>query len=351
MPAATDYSVLWLCALAESELRAAIAVLDRRFDAVTPLEDDDNSYVFGSIHGHNVVIACMPLNQPGLVSAATVLAPIKRSFPNLSVHLFVGIAGGFPRSPPATNPEKDIYLGDVVLGTGAWAGQPAVIPVDYRRYEGKGQFNLLGQCSGPDSHLLQAVSLLMADEYFYKICQIDLAQLIQRNPAFAYPGLDKDRLYQSNYTHQGQPHTDCMLCGSEGLARQNLSWERGPLQFVVHKGSIASANSILEDATMREEIQKHYEGVLCYEMEAAAVANLLRPLVIRGVADYCDSHRSNKFINYAAATAAVVARQFLYYKKPPLEQAAKPVSHEGGHVSALTGYEQVRHTNYRISMS
>ena len=137
MPSHGDFQVLWLCVLAKSKLKAAIAMLDTRYQDVLPPEGDDNLYVFGSIHGHNVVIACMPFNQPGLVSAATLLPSAQRSFPNLSIYLLVGTAGGIPRNPPTTDPEQDIYLGDVVLGIGAWAGEPAIVPIDYRRHEGK----------------------------------------------------------------------------------------------------------------------------------------------------------------------------------------------------------------------
>ena len=135
------------------------------------------------------------------------------------------------------------------------------------------------------------------------------------NPAFAYPGLAKDRLCKSDYLHRGAPHKDCSACDSTGLARLPSSEARGPSRFIVHDGSIASGNSIIEDAKMRDEFRRHYQGLLCYEMEAAAVAYQLRPLVIRGITSYCDSHRSNRYINYAAALAAAVARQVLYYKK------------------------------------
>ncbi|MCJ1324005.1 hypothetical protein MMC10_000667 [Thelotrema lepadinum] len=327
-----DFSVLWLCALAESELPAAIAMLDEEYDLkdISLPEWDSNTYVFGSVHGHDVVIACMPLNQPGLVSTATFLAPIQSSFPNLKTHLFVGIAGGIPRYLPVAQNAKDVYLGDVVLGVGAWAGLPAVLPVDYRRYEGTEQINLLGQCNQPDNHLLQAVNLFMANiDDSYRTCQDALTRMGSSTSAFTYPGLDQDRLYASDHLHRGEPHTNCTSCGFEGLARNNLSDERGKYKFKVHKGSIASANSILEDAKMRDEIQKHWQGVLCYDMEAAAVAYQLRPLVVRGIVDYCDSHRSNKFIGYAAATAASVAKQILFYKRPSVKRIqAMPMSKE-----------------------
>jgi hypothetical protein len=47
-------------------------------------------------------------------------------------------------------------------------------------------------------------------------------------------------------------------------------------------------------------------------MEAAGVMDETRCLVIRGIADYSDSHKNQFWQDYAAATAASFAREFLY---------------------------------------
>ncbi len=41
---------------------------------------------------------------------------------------------------------------------------------------------------------------------------------------------------------------------------------------VVHVGTIASAEKLMEDATVRDELAANY-GVLCFEMEAAGLMN------------------------------------------------------------------------------
>ena len=43
-------------------------------------------------------------------------ATSKSKLPKLSIHLFMGVGGGFPRSPSPSDPGKDIRLGDVVVG-------------------------------------------------------------------------------------------------------------------------------------------------------------------------------------------------------------------------------------------
>jgi nucleoside phosphorylase len=72
---------------------------------------DNNSYVLGQIHGHHVVIACLPAGLYGTVSAATVAANMLRTFIGIRFGLMVGIGGGIPNS----NSGVDIRLGDVVV--------------------------------------------------------------------------------------------------------------------------------------------------------------------------------------------------------------------------------------------
>jgi nucleoside phosphorylase len=54
------------------------------------------------------------------------------------------------------------------------------------------------------------------------------------------------------------------------------------------------------------------DGVIAFEMEGAGVwENFISSLVIKGVCDYADSHKSKRWQGYAAATAAAVAKSFL----------------------------------------
>jgi len=54
------------------------------------------------------------------------------------------------------------------------------------------------------------------------------------------------------------------------------------------------------------------DGVIAFEMEGAGVwENFPGSLVIKGVCDYADSHKSKRWQGYAAATAAAVMKGFL----------------------------------------
>ena len=49
-----------------------------------------------------------------------------------------------------------------------------------------------------------------------------------------------------------------------------------------------------------------------FEMEAAGLMNNFPCLVIRGICDYADSHKNDRWQPYAAATAAAYAKNLLY---------------------------------------
>ena len=100
----SDYTVAWLCALPKSELVAATMMLDERHEELRLNQQDRNLYTYGSINGHNVVLSCLPPGQPGKLSGLRLIQPLNQSFPNLRIHLFVGIGGGVPRDPPPEDP-------------------------------------------------------------------------------------------------------------------------------------------------------------------------------------------------------------------------------------------------------
>ncbi|KAI0875029.1 ankyrin repeat-containing domain protein [Hypoxylon argillaceum] len=88
------YSIGWICILSK-EVIAASTCLDEKHEKLRgqPAEDY-NSYTLGRMGLHNVVIAVPTIREYGLVSAATVVGDMIRSFPNLKVGLMVGIGGG-----------------------------------------------------------------------------------------------------------------------------------------------------------------------------------------------------------------------------------------------------------------
>ena len=81
--------------------------------------------------------------------------------------------------------------------------------------------------------------------------------------------------------------------------------------MVVHYGTIASGNCVMKNAEERDLVSSKFDGVLCFEMEAAGLMNNWPCLVIRGICDYSDSHKNKEWQPYAAATAAAYAKEIL----------------------------------------
>ena len=118
---ATSYSVGWIAALPH-ERAAAIVVLDERHDrpkdfAKNP--SDQNSYSWGRIGEHNVVIASLPAGEYGVVPGADTANGLRASLPHIRVGLLVGIGAGITEEHVDANGElafkREILLGDVVV--------------------------------------------------------------------------------------------------------------------------------------------------------------------------------------------------------------------------------------------
>jgi hypothetical protein len=66
----------------------------------------------------------------------------------------------------------------------------------------------------------------------------------------------------------------------------------------------------MKDAVTRDRLA-HELDIICFEMEAAGLMDILPCLPIRGICDYSDSHKAKDWQKYAAAVAAAYAREFL----------------------------------------
>lgn len=64
----------------------------------------------------------------------------------------------------------------------------------------------------------------------------------------------------------------------------------------------------MKNAEVRDEISHDAGGALCFGMEATGLVNDFPCVVIRGIADYSDSHKNDDWHPYAAAMAAGCAR-------------------------------------------
>ena len=107
-----DYRIGVICAL-PLERTAVECMLDSRHDALPKLSGDNNTYSYGTIGKHNVVVASLGAGAYGTVSASGVANDMRHAFKFIKFGFMVGIAGGIPR-PNAEG--GDIRLGDKVVG-------------------------------------------------------------------------------------------------------------------------------------------------------------------------------------------------------------------------------------------
>ncbi|KAI8710680.1 NACHT domain-containing protein [Fusarium sp. LHS14.1] len=292
VPVSNDqYTIAWICAL-PIEMAAARAMLDDIHKDLPRLTNDTNTYMLGGIQGHNIVIACLPINQYGTNNAANVLTNLNRTFPSICAVLMVGIGGGVPD-------KVDIRLGDIVVGT-------RVLQHDLGKTVGDGQI----QCTAfPKTlHYLlgTAVSSLQAtlDRDSSRIPLI-LEEKFDEDPQYRRP-TTPDRLFISTYEHIS-PSPSCDGCDRSKLVPRNRRSTDGP---VIHYGTIASGNQVMRSGTQRANIARLLD-VICFEMEAAGLMDILPCVSIRGICDYSDSHKNKEWQRYAAAAAAAYARELV----------------------------------------
>ncbi|KAH8651628.1 nucleoside phosphorylase domain-containing protein [Tricladium varicosporioides] len=296
---AEDYTVGWICAL-PVELAASVELLDEEHPRLPQDAKDSNSYTFGSIGEHNIVIGCLPFGQMGLVSAAGVAMQMKSRFRSIRFGLMVGIGGGVPSE------SADIRLGDVVvsLPSGQYGG---VVQYDLGKTLTGGHNIRTGSLNAPPQILLTALAgveaAILREKFDLGEC---LSSLGARLSKFAYPQTLQDHLYKSTYAHL--KGATCAKCSEDQLEERD---ERENTDVAIHYGTIASGNQVMKDGIERDRLSSELGGVLCFEMEAAGLMNNFPCLVIRGICDYADSHKNKGWQPYAAATAAAFAKRLL----------------------------------------
>lgn len=332
-----DFAIAINCALT-LEADAVEALFDETYDRLGRLykkqPGDANWYINGRIGEHNVVLCYLPGMGKG--GAASVASSLRVSYTNIRLALVVGICGG----APMPSRDQEIFLGDVIISD-------TVIEYDFgRQYPGgyrrkTGVKETLGQ---PDREIRTLLNGLKADysrpelqrqtlHYLNVLQGKEDAERLNREK-WLHPGFD-DVLFRVGYLHQHrtQPVPSGCYCSqsssSDEICESALELKCDDLgcdktQIIrrrqmsdnasvsVHIGTLGSADTVMKSGQHREEILKN-EKVIGFEMEGAGVWDNLPCIIIKGVCDYADSHKSKSWQAYAAATGASAAKAFLEY--------------------------------------
>ncbi|RPA83885.1 purine and uridine phosphorylase, partial [Ascobolus immersus RN42] len=321
------YTVGWICALTVEQAAGIIMFDVQHGRPRAQHRRDNNVYKLGEIAGHLIAIACIPAGTAGTNAANTVANHMLMSFPNIRFGLLVGIGGGIP------NPE-DVRLGDVVVSipTNNFNG---VVHYSKGRVEADGPVRT-GQMDRPPQILLSAVNNLRGElrsttlntntirprrQIAVERRRRDFGEqslLSCFEPGFLFS--TKDLLFPADYHHQlstnsqdpnkvsrasRRPCRDVCDLGKQINRPARMDTENPE----VHYGLIASGDWLVRNSEERERIRREC-GALCIEMEAAGLQGF-PSLVIRGISDYADSHKSDDWHAYAALTASAYARELL----------------------------------------
>lgn len=237
---------------------------------------------------HNLVLATAGM---GNNIAATRASLLLEHFPNVKSIIMVGIAGGVP------NPYKDkvddhVRLGDIVV-----SNESGVIQYDLIKQEIQ-DITHRNPPRPPSASLLEAVRYLEAEEIlgnrpWERYIVQSLSQL-----KIGRPSDDKDILYNSANQDETIPHPE--------------DPKRIKGQPRVFTGPIASANILQKEPNARDKLREKFK-VKAIEMEASGIADAtwnheVGYLVVRGICDYCDSHKNDDWQQYAAVVAAAYTR-------------------------------------------
>ncbi|KAJ2976988.1 hypothetical protein NQ176_g4626 [Zarea fungicola] len=263
MISAEDITVAIFCAL-PFESVAVKYTLDKEFDC-RPKTIGPRKYVysFGLIGDHKVVIA-RP-NQMGNVKAAQCAATVSQQFPNVRFALLIGIGAGIPSlsegdliSSGSKGSRPDIRLGDVAVSIPS-DGHPGVVEYDYGKYEADGKFLLKGSLNKPHPILIR---------------------------------------------------NDCTGClnSTDKRTAQHVVNSAEP---VVHRGLILSGSGVVKNPEDRLRLRRGHANAICFEMEAAGIVDEIPCLVVRGISDFADTNKDDRWHYYAAAVAAAYGKAIL----------------------------------------
>ena len=224
---------------------------------------------------------------------------LKYHFPALDYLILCGMAGG---APTPGNPEKDVHKGDVVVSS------KGILHYDLAKEDHQEKFRLIGGISkcGPD--------LIAAAQ------KMQIAISFGERPWDGYAkealGTIKSSAALERFI---RPQRQLPLCGysRDGSSTEPLPRCHRADDVRVFFGVIGSANRVLRNPRRRDLLRDDYD-VLAIEMEGAGVASAahalnVQCLVVKGIADYCDSQKEKTWQAYSALVAASVARAIIDY--------------------------------------
>ncbi|PNP41480.1 hypothetical protein TGAMA5MH_06581 [Trichoderma gamsii] len=334
-----DFQVAVICALA-LEYDAVSLLFDQFWDEDDEpygrAQGDTNIYTTGKIGNHNVVLALLP--SIGTAAGAGVAASFRSSYSGLKTAFLVGVCGGVPSTG-----QDEILLGDVVISK-------TVVQYSLgRQYPGAFVAkDTVGDNLGRPSKAIRTLITSFETERGRRRLRQKAGQYLKdlqraaleegHRHSYQYPGVAEDKLFAATYVHKHwglqayscscseekdsfcdeAAHASCteLGCNEEQLVpRRRLetkkTMEPGYAQCPeIFIGGVASGDTVMKSGEHRDRIAKE-RNVIAFEMEGAGVWDEVPCIVVKGVCDYADSHKSKMWQPFAATTAAAVLKAIL----------------------------------------
>jgi nucleoside phosphorylase len=324
-----DIAIAIICALPE-ERDTVEALMTRDYkdegQRYGKVRGDDNSYTVGELGGKPVVLVAP--RDMGTTNTRDLARGLHISFPNISYAFVVGIAGGAPFVHDKSGwKASDIQLGDVIVST-------QVIQYDFGREHENGfrrRIEVESVLPRAPAEVTNFVNQFrrgrgQAFQRVLRKTNIDLADCRRLETGekgyHEHPGLDKDYVYVLGYRHKHQYPGKCAKCSQcrewydevceEALSAscQELGCEPHRRNAVsetkIHFGRYASGNAVVKSGHRRDLLIRE-EEVIGFEMGGAGAWEVFGTIVVKGVVDYADSHKNQKWRGYPMARAALCA--------------------------------------------
>ncbi|KAB8356465.1 hypothetical protein FH972_024048 [Carpinus fangiana] len=291
-----DFTVGWVCAL-PLELTASRAMLDDEYDQLDDKLDpqDDNTYIWGRIGDHQVVMACPSADRGSDKPNATAGKDMLRSFPSVRFGLMVGIGVGMPVG------DHDIRLGDVVVN------KPnerlgGVVEYNLDKVEPDGTFEMRSLLHKPPLPLQHAIRDVSLKEFQL---ETNVDRIVLKFPQIAEnyskPGTNKSLT--------GCVHDDSE-CQDHEPRNRYVQGRKDNQKSTVHYGLITVGNRAIADTEECDRINKNVSSI-CFDVEAAGLRDSFPCLLVRGIFKHTGTDHCDEWREYAAATAAAFGRELL----------------------------------------
>jgi nucleoside phosphorylase len=287
------------------EMHAIYVMLNEQREPIPMRVEDDNEYTLGKIGNHNVAIAGPPRGSQGKVAIENVVSRIRLAFKNIRVGLLVGIRGGAPHFL-----EHDVRLGDVVVG--APEVGLTVVQYDLGKQLPDG-IKVTRLVNKPPELLLKVVDKVndryqrtseRTDDFFVHLKRF--AEFPRMRGYYKRPSIP-GRLFRSEYDHPNGT-----FCSTHDHCHEVKRPDRdSPHEARIHYSTILSGDLVMKSGLRRDQISAMHHNALCFEMEAAGLMDAFPCVVVRGICDCSDSHKSKGWREYTAAVAAAYAREIL----------------------------------------